>query len=232
MAAVNLFSKRSFPNLTTEGSPFFDGRSFENGFSGPNDLIVPEEQFLATEYIRQGAVNPVHIRSHSTHVQHSTPILENEEDMEKSRETKSKYRRARLFSGSLNLGRLRINSSSKIENRNENGNNIQNRSQSFRVRGDSNPTVTGEGKLKNWKRRLSGSLHKLTRTQSHSPSELLASQGNLKDSPYSKGFPPLREESLEPINPSASKRGNNLFPYLLLLQYLYNYLIRNYYFIS
>ena len=207
MAAVNLFSKKAFPSLTTEISPFFDATFHENGFASPHDLIVPEEQFLAAEYIKQGAVKPVHIRAHSTHLQYSTPILETEEDMERTRGTKNKYGRARLLSGSLNFGRLRINSASKAEKRTENVNNIQTRSQSFRAQDNSNSTGIGGGKLKQWKRRLSGSLHKLTRTQSHSPSELLASQGNLKDSPYSKGFPPLREESLEPIDPSASKRG-------------------------
>ena len=210
MAAANLFSKKSFPSLTTEISPFYDDSSHENGFASPNDLIVPGDQFIATEYIRQGAVNPVHIRSQSTHLQYSTPILETEEDMERSKEIKIKYGRARILSGPLNLGRLRINSASKVENRTVNGNNIQNRSQSFRAQTDSNSTVNGGGKLKNWKRRLSGSLQKLTRTQSHSPSELLASQRNLKDSPYSKGFPALREESLEPIDPSATKRGKHL----------------------
>ena len=203
MATVNFFSKKS---SFTPGdiSPFFDGSLHDNGFSSPHDVTVPEEQFLAAQYIKRTVIQPMHTRTQSTHVLQTTPILETEEDMERIRETRIKLSRARIISGSFNLSRLRIGSASKVENQSNGETGINTRSQSFRAQANQETAnvVANGGKLKKWKRRLSGSLQKLSRTQSHSPSELLTPTKNSFST--SKGFPPLSEEPRDPIHPSIN----------------------------
>lgn len=197
MATVNFFSKKSsFPS--GDNSPFFDKGSYDNGFSSPHDVTVPEEQFLAAQYIKRTVIQPMHTRTQSTHVLQTTPILETDEDMERLRETKTKLSRTRIISGSFNFSRLRIGSASKVENQSSGETGINTRTQSFKAQGEANAVANG-GKIKKWKRRLSGSLQKLARTQSHSPSELLTPT---KSSFPKNGFPPVSEEPRDPIHPS------------------------------
>ena len=201
MATVNFFSKKS--SFTPgDNSPFFDGGSLDNGFISPRDVTVPEEPFIAAQYIKRTVIQPMHTRTQSTHVLQTTPILETEEDMERLRETKIKLSRAKMISGSFNFSRLRIGSASKVDNQSNGETGINTRSRSFRTQGDANAVASG-GKLKKWKRRLSGSLQKLARTQSHSPSELLTPTKNAFSA--SKAFPPLSEEPRDPIHPSINR---------------------------
>ena len=211
--SASFFNKRSFP-VHTEISPFFAENAHENGFVSPLDTIVPQSQFIALDYKNQSVLRPLHRRSHSTVVPHSAPIFEIEEEMNKGKESKNLFSRTRLLSGHIRLPRLRKGSSISKMNNPPDGTVLRGRSQSFKVQvesnsnsntnGNGNGNENSGGRLKKLKRRFSGSFRKLTRTESHSPSGLLASKG----SPYtSSGFPALKEDSREPIDPSDTISG-------------------------